>query len=143
PGLIVRQMDAGAAFSRIRDEYQERIDGLFNALVSRGIDMQQDRAILRDLLALAPPGIDELFALSLLGDALAEQRFTRIVVDAARGRGVDLVAIVWNRVTTAPSPLPAAVAARQFFAEETRPAPVGVHAIRRWSASWRELTVQF
>ena len=83
PGLVVRQMDAASAFARIRDQYQERIDALFGALVSRGIDVQQDRAILRDLLALAPPGIDELFALSLLGDALAEGRFARIVVDPA------------------------------------------------------------
>jgi arsenite-transporting ATPase len=81
--LVVRQMDASAAFTRIRDEYQERIDALFGALVSRGVDVQHDRAILRDLLALAPPGIDELFALSLLGDALAERRFARIVVDPA------------------------------------------------------------
>src|SRR3954451_12292437 len=76
-------MDASAAFTRIRDEYQERIDALFGALVSRGVDVQHDRAILRDLLALAPPGIDELFALSLLGDALAEGRFARVVVDPA------------------------------------------------------------
>lgn len=81
--LVVRQMDAGAAFARVRDQYQNRIDELFDALVSRGVDMQHDRAILRDLLALAPPGIDELFALSLLGDALAERRFARIIVDPA------------------------------------------------------------
>jgi arsenite-transporting ATPase len=81
--LTVRQMDATAAFTRIRDEYQERIDALYGALVSRGIDVQHDRAILRDLLALAPPGIDELFALSLLGDASAEGRFARVIVDPA------------------------------------------------------------
>jgi arsenite-transporting ATPase len=81
--LVVRQMDAGAAFERIREQYQERIDALFGALVSRGLDVQHDRAILRDLLALAPPGIDEVFALSLLGDALAEGRFSRIIVDPA------------------------------------------------------------
>ncbi len=38
---------------------------------------------MRDLLALAPPGVDELFALSVLGDALADGRFARIVVDPA------------------------------------------------------------
>jgi arsenite-transporting ATPase len=81
--LTVRQMDATAAFARIRDQYQERIDALFDALVSRGIDVQHDRAILRDLLALAPPGIDELFALSMLGDTLADGRFARIIVDPA------------------------------------------------------------
>ena len=42
-----------------------------------------DRAIVRDLLALAPPGVDELFALSTLGDALFEGRFRRIIVDPA------------------------------------------------------------
>jgi arsenite-transporting ATPase len=82
-GLVVRQMDATAAFTRLRDEYRERIDALFDALVGRGLDVQHDRAIVRDLLALAPPGIDELFALTLLGDALAEQRFSRIIVDPA------------------------------------------------------------
>ncbi len=225
PRLVVRQMDAGASFARLRDEYQDRIDGLFDSLVGRGVDVQQDRAILRDLLALAPPGIDELFALSLLGDALAEQRFTRIIVDpaptghllrllempalaldwthrlmrlmlkyreaiglgetarelldfakrtraldallhnpddcglivvaldepvvraetlrlaaAVRACGIDVAAIVWNRVTSEPSPLPATVSARQFFAEELHPPPVGAAALREWSRGWREVS---
>jgi arsenite-transporting ATPase len=209
----------------VRNEYQDRIDALFESLIGRGVDVQQDRAILRDLLALAPPGIDELFALSLLGDALAEQQFTRIVVDpaptghllrllempalaldwthrlmrlmlkyreaigvgetarelldfakrtraldallhdhgdcgvilvaldepvvrsetarlaaAVRARGMDVSAIVWNRVANEPSPLPATVAARQFFAEEKHPPPVGAQALREWLRRWRELS---
>jgi arsenite/tail-anchored protein-transporting ATPase len=225
PGLVVRQMDAGAAFARLRDEYQARIDALFDSLVGHGLDVQQDRRILRDLLALAPPGIDELFALSLLGDALAEQRFARIIVDpaptghllrllempalaldwthrlmrlmlkyrdvvaagdtagelvdfakrtraldallhdrancglivvaldepvvrsetqrlvyAVRACGIDVAAVVWNRVTEVPSPLPATVAARQFLADETHPSPIGAAALRAWSHSWRELS---
>jgi len=83
PGLVVRQMDATAAFARLRETYQSRIDELFSALVGRGVDLEADRAILRDLLALAPPGIDEVFALTILGDALAEGRFSRVVVDPA------------------------------------------------------------
>jgi arsenite-transporting ATPase len=83
PGLVVRQMDAGAAFTRVRDEYQSRIDAVFERVVGRGLDVAHDRAVIRDLLALAPPGIDELFALSILGDALADGRFARIVVDPA------------------------------------------------------------
>jgi arsenite-transporting ATPase len=225
PGLVVRQMDASAAFARIRDEYQEHIDALFGALVSRGVDVAQDRAILRDLLALAPPGIDELFALSLLGDTLAARRFARVVVDpaptghllrlldmpaialdwthrlmrlmlkyrdivalgdtaeellafakrtraldgllhspeaslvivaldepvvraeterlarAASDRGIGVSALIWNRVTAAPRPLPATEVARQFFTEETHPAPIGADAIRQWSRSWRALSV--
>ncbi len=83
PGLVARQMDASAAFARLRDEYQDRIDAMFNAIVRRGVDADRDRRIMRNLLSLAPPGIDELFALSLLGDALFERRFTRVIVDPA------------------------------------------------------------
>jgi arsenite-transporting ATPase len=225
PGLVVRQMDATAAFTRLRDEYQERIDALFDALVGRGLDVQHDRAIVRDLLALAPPGIDELFALSLLGDALAAKRFSRIVVDpaptghllrllempalaldwshrlmrlmlryrdvvglgetaqelldfakrtraldtligdraqcglvivaldepivraeterlaaAVRARGVDVAALLWNRVARAPSPLPESVSGRQLFAQETSPPPIGVNALRTWRRNWRALS---
>ena len=225
PGLVVRQMDATAAFTRLRDEYQERIDALFDALVGRGLDVQHDRAIVRDLLALAPPGIDELFALSLLGDALAEQRFSRIVVDpaptghllrllempalaldwthrlmrlmlkyrdvvglgetaqelldfarrtraldalihdhaqcglvivaldepvvrteterlsaAVQSRGVDVIALLWNRVEQTPDPLPASVAGRQLCAQEIDPPPIGVKALRQWLRSWRVLS---
>ncbi|HTK52162.1 MAG TPA: TRC40/GET3/ArsA family transport-energizing ATPase [Gemmatimonadaceae bacterium] len=83
PGLVVRQMDAAAGFARLRDEYQDRIDAMFDALVGRGIDVARDRAVLRELLALAPPGVDELFALSIIGEALMERRFATVVIDPA------------------------------------------------------------
>jgi arsenite-transporting ATPase len=224
PGLTVRQMDAGAAFVRLRDTYQTRVDALFDALVSRGVDVEHDRAILRELLSLAPPGIDEILALSALGDALAEGRYARMVVDpaptghllrlldmpaialdwshrlmrlmlkyrdvvglgdAARDvlefakrtraleallhdparcavivtvldepvvraeaerltvalvtRGIDVGAIVWNRIGRFRTPLPDAAHASQFCAEEVQPPPIGVPALRAWSGSWRML----
>lgn len=83
PRLFARQMDASAAFVRLRDEYQSRVDALFDGLVARGVDMAHDRAIARDLLALAPPGVDEVYALSLICDALFRDRFDRVVVDPA------------------------------------------------------------
>jgi arsenite-transporting ATPase len=217
-------MDATAAFARVRDAYQSRVDALFSALVGRGVDVEHDRAILRDLLSLAPPGIDEIFALSLLGDTLAEGRFAQIVVDPAptghllrlldmpgialawarrlmrlmlkyneviqlgdaaeellaftkrtraieallldrvrcgvvivaldepivraetsrlsvaiADRGIDVAALLWNRVRRPPAPLPTADALPQFFAEETNPPPIGIDAIRAWSRTWRAL----
>lgn len=222
PGLTVRQMDASAAFARARDEYQTRVDELFTSLVGSGIDIEPDRAILRDLLALAPPGVDELFALSTLGDALAEGRFAHIIVDpaptghllrlldmpalaldwthrimrlmlkyqdivglgdtahdllafakrtraldvllhdrvqcglvivaldeplvrtetarlssAVQERGIDVSAVIWNRVKDLARPLPATVPARQFLAEDVEPPPIGTAALREWSQSWR------
>ncbi len=83
PGLVARQMDATAAFVRFRTEYQGRIDDVFSGLTSRGLDAAHDRTVLRDLLSLAPPGIDEVYALSVLGDALAGGAFDRIIVDPA------------------------------------------------------------
>jgi len=226
PRLVVRQMDATAAFARVRDQYRERIDALFDGLVGRGVDVEQDRAIVRDLLQLAPPGIDEVFALSILGDALHENRFARIVVDpaptghllrllempaialdwshrlmrlmlkyrdvvglgdtarelldfakrtraldallhdreqcgvivvaldepvvraetarlaaAVRTRGIAVSAVMWNRVHSSPSPLPASVADRQFCAGDVTPPPIGATALREWSGSWYELSL--
>ncbi len=82
-GLVARQLDAAAAFAAARDRYQSQIDSMFGAVIARSADAERDRAVMRDLLSLAPPGVDELFALSTLGDELAEGRFARIVVDPA------------------------------------------------------------
>ena len=82
-GLRARQIDAGAAFARWRSEYQSRVDTAFDGLLGPGLDASHDRAIARELFALAPPGIDELYALIWLGDALAEGLFARIVIDPA------------------------------------------------------------
>ena len=226
PRLVVRQMDATAAFARVRDQYRARIDALFDGLVGRGVDVEQDRAIVRDLLQLAPPGIDEVFALSILGDALQENRFARIIVDpaptghllrllempaialdwshrlmrlmlkyrdivglgdtarelldfakrtraldallhdreqcgvivvaldepvvraetarlgeAVSTRGITVSAVLWNRVHSPPSPLPASVADRQFCAGDVTPPPIGAAALREWSESWYELSL--
>ena len=83
PGLYARQLDATAAFAKLRDDYQQRIDAIFQGLIGKGMDLAHDRAIARDLLALAPPGVDEVYGLSLLADTLAGGRYDRLVVDPA------------------------------------------------------------
>jgi arsenite/tail-anchored protein-transporting ATPase len=82
-GLFARQADASAAFARWRGEYQSRVDAAFDGLLGPGLDATHDRAVARELFALAPPGIDELYALIWLGDTLAERKFDRIVIDPA------------------------------------------------------------
>jgi arsenite-transporting ATPase len=83
PGLFARQMDAPAAFHEFQRGYQRRIELLFDGFARHGVDASHDRAILRDLLALSPPGIDELYALASLGETVAEGRFARVIVDPA------------------------------------------------------------
>ena len=64
---------------------------------------------------------------------------TRRLARAVRQRGAGVIALVWNRTKRAIDPLPQSVAARQVCAGETRPPPVGVEALRKWSRSWREV----
>jgi arsenite-transporting ATPase len=83
PGLFAQQLDASAAFARFRTRYSARVDALFDSLVGGSMDAAYDRRIARDLLALAPPGIDELYALAALGEIVAEGRFATVIVDPA------------------------------------------------------------
>jgi arsenite-transporting ATPase len=72
PNLTAQQIDADAAFERERERYARAVDELFDGL--RGgssLDASYDRAIVRDLIDLAPPGIDEVFATLAVIDALA------------------------------------------------------------------------
>jgi arsenite-transporting ATPase len=81
--LSAQQLDASAAFGRFRERYRGRVDSLFDSLMRGAMDAAHDRQVVRDLLALAPPGLDELYALTVLGELLAEGGFERIVVDPA------------------------------------------------------------
>jgi arsenite/tail-anchored protein-transporting ATPase len=83
PGCHARQMDATAAFERFRAGYADRVDAMFDRLMPGALDLAHDRAVARDLFALAPPGIDELYALVTLGELLAQGRYARILVDPA------------------------------------------------------------
>ncbi|HUJ26741.1 MAG TPA: TRC40/GET3/ArsA family transport-energizing ATPase [Myxococcales bacterium] len=82
PRLRARELDANRAFAARREQYRAAIDELFDTL--RGgarFDAPYDRAVMQDLVDLAPPGIDELFALLAVVDAL--QRHDLVVVDTA------------------------------------------------------------
>ena len=73
PRLVARELDAARALARARERYRDSVDQLFDAL--RGgarLDPSFDRAVVQDLIELAPPGIDELFAMVAVTDALAD-----------------------------------------------------------------------
>jgi arsenite-transporting ATPase len=88
-GLTVRELDAERAFALRRDRYRAAVDELFDAI--RGdsrFDVAFDRAVARDLLDLAPGGLDELCALLTVTEALfppgaAPPRHDLVVVDTA------------------------------------------------------------
>ncbi|MDQ3038004.1 MAG: ArsA family ATPase, partial [Myxococcota bacterium] len=68
--LEARELDASAELARRREQYARAVDRLFDAL--RGgsrLEATYDRAIVHDLIELAPPGIDEIVATVALLDA--------------------------------------------------------------------------
>ena len=74
PRLRARELDADRALAAARERYRSAVDQLFDSL--RGgsnLDPAFDRAVVQDLIALAPPGIDELFALVAVTDALTRE----------------------------------------------------------------------
>jgi arsenite-transporting ATPase len=71
PGLRAREVDAGALFADRRTRYLDAVDRVFAEL--RGgsrFDLAFDRAVVEDLVDLAPPGIDELLGLLAITDVL-------------------------------------------------------------------------
>jgi arsenite-transporting ATPase len=87
--LSVRELDAASGFQRVRERYAETVDALFDRL-SRGseigLEAGHDRAVMRSLMDLAPPGIDELAAVIDVTDALeaaGADRYDLVVMDTA------------------------------------------------------------
>ena len=78
--LLARELDAAAAFATVKRRYQDAIDALFARAAGTSAAIAADREALRDLLQLAPPGLDELMGLVAVSDALASETTDRLVV---------------------------------------------------------------
>ena len=74
-GLVAREVNADRALARLRERYQQAVEGTFESLL-RGsrFDVAYDREALRGLMDLAPPGLDELFAVLSIIEALLERQ---------------------------------------------------------------------
>ena len=83
PGLESREIDAAALMASRRRRYLDAVGEVFDAL--RGdssFDPTFDRTVVEDLIDLAPPGLDELFGLLEVVDAL-DRSYDTVVVDTA------------------------------------------------------------
>jgi arsenite-transporting ATPase len=95
--VTVRELDATRAFAERRLEYRRRLESLLGSEDGRsGVSATFDRALARDLLDEAPPGLDELFALMAVEDALGPVRkdYDLVVLDSApTGHALRLLAM--------------------------------------------------
>jgi arsenite-transporting ATPase len=94
PRVVARELDAARSFAERRQRYRAAVEELFSSLRGGGaFDAPYDRAVMDDLIDLAPPGLDELFALVAVNDAL--QRHEIVIVDTApTGHALRLLQLV-------------------------------------------------
>ena len=79
--LTVEAIDTRAKWRQFRDSLGEEIDRALGALTPAGVSVAHDSEAMRKLIEVAPPGADELFAITRLADLIAENK--RVVVDTA------------------------------------------------------------
>jgi arsenite-transporting ATPase len=97
-GLRARELDAGRAFARRRERYRAAVDELFDAFLKGSrFDVAYDRQVVQALMDLAPPGLDEVFGVLSVTEALLERQpapYDVVVVDTApTGHALRLLAM--------------------------------------------------
>jgi arsenite-transporting ATPase len=102
--LDAKEIDPAARFEELKERYREWTDELFESLTGGSrFEVQFDREAMRELVSLAPPGIDEIAALSTISDLIDEGAYTTIVLDTAptghllRFLELPAVALAWVR----------------------------------------------
>ncbi len=82
PNLDAQEINAEADFGCIRHEFTEELDSFLKAALPN-LDITFDREVMEHLLDLAPPGLDEIMALTEIMDHIDNGIYDTIIVDAA------------------------------------------------------------
>ncbi len=81
--LTVETIDTKEKWRRFRETLGEEIAGAVDALAPRGMSLEHDAEAMRRLVEIAPPGADELFAITRLADLVADRSLAGVIVDTA------------------------------------------------------------
>jgi arsenite-transporting ATPase len=78
------EIDPGARFEELKARFRAWTDELFASLTGGSrFEVQFDREAMRELVELAPPGIDEIAALGVISDLVDTDAYRTIVLDTA------------------------------------------------------------
>jgi arsenite/tail-anchored protein-transporting ATPase len=81
--LTVETIDTRAKWRRFRDNLGEEIDRAIDAITPGGMTVAYDADAMKKLVEIAPPGADEIFAITRLADLIADDSQSAIIVDTA------------------------------------------------------------
>lgn len=80
--VAAQEINAEADFEKIRLNYREELEHFLQEVLPH-LDITFDREVMEHLLDLAPPGLDEIMALTTIMNHLDSDRYDMIIVDAA------------------------------------------------------------
>ncbi len=81
--LAIEAMDTREKWRRFRESIGGEIERVVDALTPRGLSVAYDTEALQKLVEIAPPGADELFAVTRLTELLDDSSKALVVVDTA------------------------------------------------------------
>ena len=84
PGLSVIEMDAQAEYAHLKQNYADELTGVFErASGPVGMNLAFDREVMERIVDLAPPGLDEVLALTRIVYMMEQGRYDLFVLDTA------------------------------------------------------------
>ena len=81
-GLTAMEIDARAEFDTLKNQYSEELEKFLSSL-SSNLDLTFDRDVMERVMDLSPPGLDEVMALTLIMEFLANDQYHVFILDAA------------------------------------------------------------
>lgn len=82
PGLTAMEIDAESEFTRLKTRYADDVRKFLES-VCGGFDLAFDRVVLERMLDLAPPGLDEVMALTRIIEFMNRGSYDLFVLDCA------------------------------------------------------------
>jgi arsenite-transporting ATPase len=83
PNLSVETIDTKAQWRQFRETVGDKIEQAVDALTPRGMSIAHDTEAMQRLIEIAPPGADELFAITRLSDLSSDSSLAGVIVDTA------------------------------------------------------------
>jgi len=81
--LYALELDASQMLNNLKEEYRGDIVEVFDKFASSGMDIKFDREVMEELIALTPPGLEELMALKKIIELMKTSDYDLFVMDSA------------------------------------------------------------